>query len=56
MRAFMTLLVFGGFSALWGSIVLPLTASPWRLSTAEVGLFGFVGAAGASAPPTPVPH
>ncbi len=46
-RALITLLTFGGFGALWGSIALPLTSSPWHLSTTEVGLFGLVGAAGA---------
>ena len=46
-RALITLFVFGGFGALWGSIALPLTSSPWHLSTAEVGLFGLAGAAGA---------
>jgi predicted MFS family arabinose efflux permease len=46
-RALITLLIFGGFGALWGSIALPLTSVPWQLSTTEVGLFGLVGAAGA---------
>jgi len=46
-RALITLFIFGGFGALWGSIALPLTSVPWHLSTTEVGLFGLVGAAGA---------
>jgi predicted MFS family arabinose efflux permease len=46
-RALITLLVFAGFGALWGSMAIPLTAAPWYLSTTEVGLFGLVGAAGA---------
>jgi predicted MFS family arabinose efflux permease len=46
-RALITLLVFAGFGALWGSMALPLTTAPWHLSTTEVGLFGLVGAAGA---------
>jgi predicted MFS family arabinose efflux permease len=46
-RSLITLFMFGGFGALWGSIALPLTAAPWHLSTTEVGLFGLVGAAGA---------
>ena len=46
-RALITLFIFAGFGALWGSIALPLTAAPWHLSTTEVGLFGLVGAAGA---------
>jgi predicted MFS family arabinose efflux permease len=46
-RSLITLFMFGGFGALWGSVALPLTAAPWHLSTIEVGLFGLVGAAGA---------
>lgn len=46
-RALITLLIFGGFGALWGSMALPLTSSPWHLSTTEVGLFGCAGVAGA---------
>jgi predicted MFS family arabinose efflux permease len=47
-RSLITLFMFAGFGALWGSIALPLTAAPWHLSTTEVGLFGLVGAAGAA--------
>jgi len=46
-RSLITLFMFAGFGALWGSIALPLTAAPLHLSTTEVGLFGLVGAAGA---------
>jgi predicted MFS family arabinose efflux permease len=46
-RSLITLFMFAGFGALWGSIALPLTAPPWHLSTTEVGLFGLAGAAGA---------
>jgi predicted MFS family arabinose efflux permease len=46
-RGLITLFVFAGFGALWGSIALPLTAAPWHLSTSEVGLFGLAGVAGA---------
>ena len=46
-RSSITLFMFAGFGALWGSVALPLTAAPWHLSTTEVGLFGLVGAAGA---------
>jgi predicted MFS family arabinose efflux permease len=46
-RALITLLIFAGFGALWGSMALPLSTAPWHLSTTEVGLFGLVGAAGA---------
>ncbi|MEV7041749.1 MFS transporter [Amycolatopsis sp. NPDC051061] len=46
-RSLITLFMFAGFGALWGSMALPLSARPWQLSTSEVGLFGLVGAAGA---------
>jgi predicted MFS family arabinose efflux permease len=46
-RSLITLFVFAGFGALWGSVALPLTAAPWHLSTTEVGLFGLAGVAGA---------
>ena len=46
-RSLITLFMFAGFGALWGSMALPLSAEPWHLSTSEVGLFGLVGAAGA---------
>jgi predicted MFS family arabinose efflux permease len=46
-RSLVTLFMFGGFGALWGAVALPLTAAPWQLSTAQVGLFGLAGAAGA---------
>ncbi|MEU4667197.1 MFS transporter [Amycolatopsis sp. NPDC023774] len=46
-RSVITLFMFAGFGALWGSMALPLSAGPWHLSTSAVGLFGLVGAAGA---------
>ncbi|HZZ51412.1 MAG TPA: MFS transporter [Pseudonocardia sp.] len=46
-RSLLSLFMFAGFGALWGSIALPLSAEPWHMSTSEVGLFGLVGAAGA---------
>ncbi|QYN21996.1 MFS transporter [Amycolatopsis sp. DSM 110486] len=46
-RSLITLFMFAGFGALWGSMALPLSADPWNLSTSTVGLFGLVGAAGA---------
>jgi predicted MFS family arabinose efflux permease len=48
-RAALAMLVFGAFSVLWTAMVLPLTATPWFLSHAQVGLFGLAGAAGAVA-------
>ncbi|TDD96435.1 MFS transporter [Actinomadura rubrisoli] len=46
-RSLIGLFMFAGFGALWGSVVLPLTAEPWHLSSGQVGLFGIAGAAGA---------
>ncbi|MEV6904475.1 MFS transporter [Amycolatopsis sp. NPDC051372] len=46
-RSLITMFMFAGFGALWGSMALPLSAEPWNLSTSAVGLFGLVGAAGA---------
>lgn len=40
-------LMFASFGAAWGSMALPLAATPWHLSAAQIGLFGIVGAAGA---------
>lgn len=39
--------MFASFGALWSGLALPLEASPWHLSTAQVGLFGIAGLAGA---------
>jgi predicted MFS family arabinose efflux permease len=47
LRSVLGLLMFAGFGALWGSVALPLSAAPWRLTTGQVGLFGIVGVAGA---------
>ncbi|MEV6607017.1 MFS transporter [Kutzneria sp. NPDC051319] len=46
-RSLITLFMFAGFGALWGSMALPLSGPPWHMSTSTVGLFGLVGAAGA---------
>jgi predicted MFS family arabinose efflux permease len=46
-RSLISLFMFGAFGALWGSLALPLTEAPWRLSASQVGLFGLAGAAGA---------
>ncbi|MDF0731330.1 MFS transporter [Pseudomonas entomophila] len=48
-RGVLALLVFAAFSVLWSSLVLPLSVAPWRLSPAQVGLFGLAGIAGALA-------
>lgn len=39
-RSLITLFMFAGFGALWGSMALPLAAPPWHLSTSAIGLFG----------------
>jgi predicted MFS family arabinose efflux permease len=46
-RAIIAMLIFGTFSVLWTSMVLPLSAPPFSLSHTEVGLFGLAGVAGA---------
>jgi predicted MFS family arabinose efflux permease len=48
-RAVLALLIFAGFSVLWTSMVLPLSAPPLSLSHTQIGLFGLAGAAGALA-------
>ncbi|SEO63923.1 MFS transporter [Amycolatopsis saalfeldensis] len=45
-RAVMTLFLFASFGVLWSGISLPLSGSPWHLSTSEIGLFGIAGLAG----------
>jgi predicted MFS family arabinose efflux permease len=46
-RSLIGLLMFGAFGTAWGSMALPLAASPWHLSSGQIGLFGIAGAAGA---------
>jgi predicted MFS family arabinose efflux permease len=46
-RAVIAMLIFATFSALWTSMVLPLSAPPFSLSHTEIGLFGLAGVAGA---------
>jgi len=48
-RAVIAMLIFGTFSVLWTSMVLPLSAPPFSLSHTEIGLFGLAGVAGALA-------
>lgn len=48
-RGTLALLVFAAFSALWASMVLPLSAPPLSLSHTQIGLFGLAGVAGALA-------
>lgn len=46
-RGLIAFFLFASFGALWSGLALPLTAGPWHLSTAQIGLFGIVGLAGA---------
>lgn len=46
-RGLIALFLFASFGALWTGLALPLEASPWHLSTAQIGLFGLAGLAGA---------
>jgi predicted MFS family arabinose efflux permease len=48
-RGALALLVFAALSAVWSSLVLPLTAPPHSLPRAAVGLFGVAAIAGAVA-------
>jgi predicted MFS family arabinose efflux permease len=48
-RGLLALLIFAAFSALWTSMVLPLSAPPLALSHTAIGLFGLAGVAGALA-------
>ncbi|WP_328604271.1 MFS transporter [Amycolatopsis sp. NBC_00345] len=45
-RAVLTLFLFASFGVLWSGISLPLSGSPWHLSTTQIGLFGIAGLAG----------
>lgn len=47
LRAFMGATAFAAFSVLWTSMAFLLAASPYGFSSATIGLFGLVGAAGA---------
>lgn len=48
-RGLLAMLIFGAFSVLWTSMVLPLSAPPLSLSHTAIGLFGLAGLAGALA-------
>ncbi|MFW9082026.1 MFS transporter [Pseudomonas sp. P2757] len=48
-RGLLAMLIFGAFSVLWTSMVLPLSAPPLSLSHTAIGLFGLAGVAGALA-------
>lgn len=46
-RGLVALFLFASFGTLWSGLALPLAAAPWRLGTAQIGLFGVAGLAGA---------
>ncbi|WP_433371767.1 MFS transporter [Streptosporangium sp. CA-115845] len=46
-RAVIAFFVFASFGTLWSGLALPLSAEPWRLTPAQIGLFAFAGLAGA---------
>ncbi|OCB54555.1 transporter [Mycobacterium vulneris] len=46
-RGLIAFFLFASFGTLWSGLALPLTAAPWHLTTAQIGLFGIAGLAGA---------
>ncbi len=46
-RGLIAFFLFASFGTLWSGLALPLAATPWHLSTAQIGLFGLAGLAGA---------
>jgi predicted MFS family arabinose efflux permease len=48
-RAIFALLIFASVNVFWNSIVLPLSAPPFSMSHATIGLLGIAGVAGAFA-------
>jgi predicted MFS family arabinose efflux permease len=46
LRATLAMLHFAAASVAWTSLALPLSATPWSLSPAAIGLFGLTGMAG----------
>lgn len=48
-RAIIAMLIFANITTLLAPLVLPLSAPPFELSHAQIGLFGLAGAAGALA-------
>lgn len=49
LRGILALLIFASFSTLWTSLVLPLSAEPYVMTHTQIGLFGLIGMAGATA-------
>ncbi|MFD4194083.1 MFS transporter [Amycolatopsis thermoflava] len=46
-RGLIAFFLFASFGTLWSGLALPLAGEPWRLSEAQIGLFGIAGLAGA---------
>ncbi|MFT7865941.1 MULTISPECIES: MFS transporter [Amycolatopsis] len=46
-RGLIAFFLFASFGTLWSGLALPLAAAPWRLSPAQIGLFGLAGLVGA---------
>lgn len=46
-RGLIAFFLFASFGTLWSGMALPLSGEPWRLSEAQIGLFGIAGLAGA---------
>lgn len=46
-RGLIAFFLFASFGTLWSGMALPLTAGPWHLTEAQIGLFGLAGLAGA---------
>ncbi|TDD28513.1 MFS transporter [Nonomuraea terrae] len=46
-RAALAFFVFASFGTLWSGLALPLSAEPWHLTPAQIGLFALAGLAGA---------
>ncbi|WP_324267885.1 MFS transporter [Saccharopolyspora mangrovi] len=46
-RGLIAFFVFASFGTLWSGLALPLSAEPWHLNPAQIGLFGIAGLAGA---------
>ncbi|WP_424630219.1 MFS transporter [Bradyrhizobium sp. SYSU BS000235] len=49
LRGILALLIFAAFSTLWTSLVLPLSTGPYAMTHTQIGLFGLIGMAGATA-------
>jgi predicted MFS family arabinose efflux permease len=46
-RGLLAFFLFASFGTLWTGVALPLSAAPWHLGEAAIGMLGFVGLAGA---------